>query len=267
MAAAPVRRLVLGSHREIAGTVYGTTVVMATVVAGSRDSAADPWGLAVITGATVVVLWLAHVYSGALADSINRSQPLNRRQLGAIAGQEISIPLAARGAGRSAGPGRRRCGSAPHSRMGRAGDRRCHAGHPRVALRPDRAAGSTRHGHRCLPKSRAGAPHSRPQRAAGPLTGSDARYTAHGECLDLQLLVPDLVARARHEPLLEALDRARSLRTPGTCLSSPGSSGFVARRGSRRSHRCSAKSSPPSAWVEWTTRVVGSRALRVRPQS
>src|SRR3954449_2269214 len=95
VAAAPVRRLVLGSHREIAGTVYGTTVVMATVVAGSRDSAADPWGLAVITGATVVVLWLAHVYSGALADSINRSQPLNRRQLGAIAGQEISIPLAA----------------------------------------------------------------------------------------------------------------------------------------------------------------------------
>jgi hypothetical protein len=95
MAAVPLRRLVLGSHREIAGTVYGTTVVMATVVAGSRDSAADPWGLAVITGATVVVLWLAHVYSGALADSINRSQPLNRRQLGAIAGQEISIPLAA----------------------------------------------------------------------------------------------------------------------------------------------------------------------------
>jgi hypothetical protein len=95
MAAALVQRLMLGSHREIAGTVYGTIVVMGTIVAGSRESAADPWGLAVITSATVVVLWVAHVYSHALADSIYRSQPLDRRHLSTIAGHEISIPLAA----------------------------------------------------------------------------------------------------------------------------------------------------------------------------
>ena len=46
------KRMLFGSARSIAGTVYGTIVVMATVAAGSRGEDTDTGRLAVIVGAT-----------------------------------------------------------------------------------------------------------------------------------------------------------------------------------------------------------------------
>ena len=49
-------RLVFGSPGGIAGTVYGTIVVMATVTAGSQGEETDAGRLAVVVGATALVL-------------------------------------------------------------------------------------------------------------------------------------------------------------------------------------------------------------------
>ena len=68
--------LIFGSAGKIAGTVYGTIVVMATITAGSFGEHTDAWRLAAAVAVTVLVLWIAHVYSHALAESIERSRRL-----------------------------------------------------------------------------------------------------------------------------------------------------------------------------------------------
>ena len=78
----------------IAGTVYGTIVVMATIAAGGKGNV-DAWRLAVLVIATVVVLWLAHVYSDGLAESIERGHRLDRREFTVIARREVAIVMAA----------------------------------------------------------------------------------------------------------------------------------------------------------------------------
>jgi hypothetical protein len=89
------RRLVFGSAEGIAGTVYGTIVVMATVTAGSYGEQTDAWRLAVVVSVTVLVLWTAHVYSHALAESLERRRRLDRAELGSVVRRELSIPAAA----------------------------------------------------------------------------------------------------------------------------------------------------------------------------
>jgi hypothetical protein len=90
------RHRVAGSPRTIAGTVYGTIVVMATLAAGGGgDPALDAWHLAVLVGATVVVLWLAHVYAHGLAESIQLERRLDLPELSAVARRELAIVLAA----------------------------------------------------------------------------------------------------------------------------------------------------------------------------
>lgn len=91
-----MRRPLLGSQHRIAGTLYGTIVVMAALAAGSQGDI-DPWRLATIVAATVLVLWLAHVYSHALAETINASRRLDRIELADVARRELAIPLAAVG--------------------------------------------------------------------------------------------------------------------------------------------------------------------------
>jgi hypothetical protein len=85
---------VLGSRFGIAGTVYGTIVVMATLVAGA-GAKQDAGRLAVIVAATVIVLWIAHVYSHALGETIESGRVLERHELVSVALRELSIPLAA----------------------------------------------------------------------------------------------------------------------------------------------------------------------------
>jgi hypothetical protein len=91
----PGRVLALGAAPAIAGTVYGTIVAMATIAAGSRGADTEPWGLAVAVGVTVLVLWLAHVYSHALGDSLKRGRRIDRAELGDITRREWAIPAAA----------------------------------------------------------------------------------------------------------------------------------------------------------------------------
>jgi hypothetical protein len=89
------KRLLLGTGGRIAGTVYGTIVVMATVTAGSRGEDTDAWRLSVLVGVTVLVLWVAHVYSHALATSIEEGTRLDQARLSAVARRELAIPAAA----------------------------------------------------------------------------------------------------------------------------------------------------------------------------
>jgi hypothetical protein len=90
-----VKRLVFGSAGGIAGTVYGTIVVMATVTAGAHGKQTDMARLAVVVGVTVLVFWAAHVYAHTLAESLERGRRLDRAELGDVARRELSMPAAA----------------------------------------------------------------------------------------------------------------------------------------------------------------------------
>ena len=92
-----LRRLVLGSRENIAGTVYGTIVAMGALAAGAEGSGGDirPWELAVFVAATVLVLWIAHVYSHALGETIRLGRRVDAAELASVARREFAIPLAA----------------------------------------------------------------------------------------------------------------------------------------------------------------------------
>src|SRR3954449_2654142 len=89
-----VADVLLGARRGIASTVYGTVVVMATLTA-AYASVHDPWRLAAIVAATAFVLWIAHLYSHALSESIAEDHRLTRGDLSGIARRELGILLAA----------------------------------------------------------------------------------------------------------------------------------------------------------------------------
>lgn len=88
-------QVVFGSPGRIAGTVYGTIVVMATVTAGAQGEKTDAGRLAVVVIVTVLVLWVAHVYSDGLAESLERGRRLTTAELGSVAQRELSILAAA----------------------------------------------------------------------------------------------------------------------------------------------------------------------------
>jgi hypothetical protein len=90
-----LRTLLHGFHLGLAGTVYGTIVVMATVTAGSKAADTDTGRLAGIVVVTVLVFWVAHVYSHALAESLRAQTRLDAHELGRIARREFALPLAA----------------------------------------------------------------------------------------------------------------------------------------------------------------------------
>lgn len=90
------KRILFGSRERIAGTVYGTVVVMGAITAGSQGNA-DPWRLGVIVMTTVLVLWVAHVYAHALGESVERDRRLDRAELASVASREFAIPLSAVG--------------------------------------------------------------------------------------------------------------------------------------------------------------------------
>jgi hypothetical protein len=90
-----LRTILFGSRSGIAGSVYGAIVVMGTLTAGSAGGERHAWKLATVTTGTVIVLWLAHVYSHSLGESLERDRAVTRREFAAIARRESSIPLAA----------------------------------------------------------------------------------------------------------------------------------------------------------------------------
>jgi hypothetical protein len=83
-----------GVGSGIASTVYGTIVVMAAVTAAYATQK-DPWRLAVVVVSTATVLWIAHVYSHALSESIVVKRRLTGAELAATVRRERGILLAA----------------------------------------------------------------------------------------------------------------------------------------------------------------------------
>jgi hypothetical protein len=90
------KRLFFGTRDRIAGTVYGTIVVMGAITAGSGASA-DPSHLAAIVFATVLLLWISHVYAHGLGESVDRGHRLDRAEFASIARRELGLLLAALG--------------------------------------------------------------------------------------------------------------------------------------------------------------------------
>jgi hypothetical protein len=87
-------RLVQGHPETIAGTVYGTIVVLSMLTAGAADYARDPWRLVAIVASGTIVLWAAHVYSHGLGESAKANRRLDAPEIAGIARRESSILLA-----------------------------------------------------------------------------------------------------------------------------------------------------------------------------
>lgn len=100
-----LKRLILGDRQRISGTVYGTIIVMSVLAAGAKPFEHQLWRLVAIAAVSVVVLWLAHVYSHGLAESLQLGRRITLAELSSIARHEYSIvtaaipPLAAVGLG------------------------------------------------------------------------------------------------------------------------------------------------------------------------
>ena len=90
-----LERLLLGTRESIAGNVYGTIVVLATLTAGATAYEHELWELAAIAATTVLILWIAHVYAHGLGESLHRGRRLTMDEVAAIAGREVEIPVAA----------------------------------------------------------------------------------------------------------------------------------------------------------------------------
>jgi hypothetical protein len=92
---ARIKRLVLGDQQTIAGTVYGSIVVMAVLVDAAGSYKHTLWRLDALVAISVVVLWLGHVYAHALGESLRVSRRLTLAELRSVARREYSMVLAA----------------------------------------------------------------------------------------------------------------------------------------------------------------------------
>jgi hypothetical protein len=80
---------------RLGGYIYGTIVVIATIVSGARAYTHSLGHVAVLVFLTTVVFWLAHVYAHSLARSVREDRHLSRAMLLDIARHESSIIEAA----------------------------------------------------------------------------------------------------------------------------------------------------------------------------
>jgi hypothetical protein len=90
-----LKRFLLGDGVRISGTVYGTIVVMSVLAAGAKAYRHQLWHLVVFGAVTVLVLWLAHVYSHGLGESLRVGRRLTMAELASICRREYSIVAAA----------------------------------------------------------------------------------------------------------------------------------------------------------------------------
>jgi len=90
-----IHAIVLGSGETIAGAIYGTIVVMATIVAGGANDGVGGWQLAVASVVTTIVLGLAHLYAELVAGGIARQRRLTAAERRSVFRREAAIPLAA----------------------------------------------------------------------------------------------------------------------------------------------------------------------------
>jgi hypothetical protein len=87
--------LVVGVDDTIASTVFGTITAMATIAAYGRAFPDNPWRVEELVVSTAVVLWIAHVYTHALSESISERRPLRFPRLRTLGRRELGILLAA----------------------------------------------------------------------------------------------------------------------------------------------------------------------------
>jgi hypothetical protein len=90
-----VVRMLAGSVEDLAGTVYGTVVVLAVIAAGSSPEDVDAWGLVILVVSTTLVLWVGHVYANGLGESVRLGHRLSLGEFRRLARREAAIPLAA----------------------------------------------------------------------------------------------------------------------------------------------------------------------------
>ena len=88
------REILFGSRDSIAGTVYGTIVVMGAIAAAATVKPIRAGELAAAVSATVLVLWIAHVYSHALGETVRLGRRLDWPELVSVARREVAIALA-----------------------------------------------------------------------------------------------------------------------------------------------------------------------------
>jgi hypothetical protein len=87
--------LALGGRDRIAGSVYGTIVVLAVLADGATAYEHQLWKLDAIVLAFVLILWLAHAYAHGLGESLRLERRLTGGERRAIVSRELAIPLAA----------------------------------------------------------------------------------------------------------------------------------------------------------------------------
>jgi hypothetical protein len=85
----------LGARERIAGSVYGTIVVLAVLADGATAYEHDLWKLDALVLATVLILWIAHTYAHGLGESLRLGRRLSGGELSVIISHELAIPLAA----------------------------------------------------------------------------------------------------------------------------------------------------------------------------
>jgi len=88
-----LRRWLFDRGDNLAGGIYGTILVTSVIAAADASDAI--WRSLGIVEITVIVFWLAHVYAGALAWSIDSDEPFSRREVRRIAGREWPLLQAA----------------------------------------------------------------------------------------------------------------------------------------------------------------------------
>jgi hypothetical protein len=87
--------LLVGVDDTIASTVFGTITAMATIAAYGRAFPDNPWRVEELVVSTAVVLWIAHIYTHALSESISEGRPLRFARLRTLGRRELGILLAA----------------------------------------------------------------------------------------------------------------------------------------------------------------------------
>jgi hypothetical protein len=83
-----LNRLIFGDRETVAGTVYGTIIVMSVLAAGARPYEHHLWRLVVLAGGSAVILWLAHVYAHGLGESLKIGRRVTIAELSSIARRE-----------------------------------------------------------------------------------------------------------------------------------------------------------------------------------
>jgi hypothetical protein len=92
-----LHHIVIGTRESISGTVYGGIVLLTSLSASAAAYTHNLWRLSFAVAISVLVFWIAHLYSDALGESITRGRRLAFSDVTEIALNEIAIPVAAVG--------------------------------------------------------------------------------------------------------------------------------------------------------------------------